>query len=140
MFTISSEALDIDALKESLRDPGAGCSVTFEGWVRNSHEGRRVARLHYEVYGELAEREGGKILIEAVDQFHLSAARCVHRTGTLEIGEAAVWIGVSAPHRPDAFAACRYIIDEIKQRVPIWKKEEYLDGDSAWVEGESERS
>lgn len=105
----------------------------FEGWVRNENEGRAVRRLEYEVYEPLAIVEGEKVLQEAKDQFPHIDALCVHRSGLLEIGDCAVWVGVSAAHRDEAFKACRYIIDEIKTRLPIWKKEHYVDGDSGWV-------
>lgn len=101
--------------------------------MRNENEGKPVERLEYEVYEPLAVKEGEKVLAEARQQFpHLQAA-CAHRSGLLEIGDCAVWVGVAAPHRDEAFKACRYIIDEIKLRLPIWKKEHYVDGDSGWV-------
>ncbi len=133
MFAISTVPIDIDALRADMGDPGAGGYCVFEGWVRNLNEGRTVERLEYETYEPLAIKEGEKVLAEANDRFpHLKAA-CVHRTGLLEIGDCAVWVGVSSPHRDEAFKACRYIIDEIKIRLPIWKKEHYADGDSGWV-------
>lgn len=133
MFSISTSPLDPRALKEELHDPGAGACVTFEGWVRDHNDGRRVTRLEYEAYPEVAIKEGDVILKSAIEKFDLCGARCVHRVAALEIGDMAVWIGVSAGHRGAAFEACRYIIDEIKTRVPIWKKEYYEDGDSGWV-------
>jgi molybdopterin synthase catalytic subunit len=78
-------------------------------------------------------REGERIVAEAIARFGAARAACVHRVGELAVGELAVWVGVSAPHRDEAFRACRYIIDEVKHRLPIWKKEHYLDGDSGWV-------
>ena len=133
MFSISDMPLDTTTLKAQLADPGAGACVTFEGWVRDYNDGRRVLRLEYEAYPEVALKEGTAILEAAIDKFDLVAARCVHRVGALEIGDMAICIGVSAGHRGAAFEACRYIIDEIKVRVPIWKKEYYEDGDSGWV-------
>lgn len=133
MFDLSAEALRPDALKRSLERRAAGACVTFEGWVRDHNEGRRVLRLEYEAYPELCRTEGGRIVAEAVRRHGLLAAHCVHRTGALEIGDAAVWVGAVSPHRAEAFAACRYIIDAIKCSVPIWKKEHYEDGDSGWV-------
>ena len=133
MFSISQTLLEPSVLKIELANPAAGACVTFEGWVRDHHEGRRVLRLEYEAYPEVATKEGTAILEEAIEKFDLTAASCVHRVGALEIGDMAVWIGVSAGHRGEAFEACRYIIDEIKTRVPIWKKEYYEDGDSGWV-------
>ena len=107
--------------------------MTFEGWVRDHNDARAVTRLDYQAYGPLAENEGAAILDEACSRFGLRAARCVHRVGALAIGEMAVWVGVSADHRDAAFAACRWIIDEVKRRVPIWKNEHYADGESGWL-------
>ena len=132
-FSFSSVPFDTAALRESLADSAAGGFAAFEGWVRNHNEGKVVARLEYEAFEALAVKEGERIIEEARRRFPILQAACVHRTGPLDIGELAVWVGVSAPHRDEAFAACRYIIDEVKHRVPIWKKEHYLDGDSGWV-------
>ena len=133
MFAISDNDIVVDDLREQLMDPGAGGLCVFEGWVRNENEGRTVERLEYEVYAPLAVSEGEKVIAEAEDKFPHLQACCVHRSGLLEIGDCAVWIGVAAPHRDEAFKACRYIIDQIKLRLPIWKKEHYVDGDSGWV-------
>jgi molybdopterin synthase catalytic subunit len=132
-FRLSSGPLDTAALRLGALDPSAGGFVAFEGWVRNHHEGRAVLRLAYEAFPALAEKEGARVLAEAVKQFGVVRALCVHRTGELAIGDVAVWVGVSAHHRDEAFRACRYVIDEIKQRVPVWKKEHYADGTSSWV-------
>jgi molybdopterin synthase catalytic subunit len=86
------------------------------------------------VFGPLAEKEGARIVEEALRKFAVAKALCVHRTGLLEIGGIAVWVGVEAGHRGAAFDACRFVIDEVKARVPIWKKEHYSDGRSEWVE------
>ncbi len=134
MFRLSADPLVPAVLQRGLTSPGAGASVTFEGWVRNQNDGRPVTALEYEAFGELAEREGAKVLAEAREKFPIVVAACVHRTGRLEIGGLAVWVGVSAAHRGAAFDACRYIIDEVKARVPVWKKEHYADGGPAeWV-------
>ena len=133
MFAISDNAISVDALREQLMDPGAGGLCVFEGWVRNENEGRTVERLEYEVYEPLAVSEGEKVIAEAKELYPHLQACCVHRSGLLEIGDCAVWVGVAAPHRDEAFKACRYIIDQIKVRLPIWKKEHYVDGDSGWV-------
>jgi len=101
--------------------------------VRDHHAGRAVDGLDYQAYAALAEIEGGRILAEAMTRFDVVAAGCVHRVGTLAIGDLAVWVGVSAAHRGAAFDACRYIIDEVKQRVPIWKREHYREGDADWL-------
>jgi molybdopterin synthase catalytic subunit len=132
-LVITPHPIDAGELAAALADPGAGACVAFEGRVRNRNEGRDVERLEYEAYAPLAEKEGGRIIAEARQRWPVIAARCVHRTGMLEIGDCAVWVGVVSPHRDEAFAACRYIIDEVKLRLPIWKKEHYADGDSGWV-------
>lgn len=133
MFAISDSKIDPAALKTALQQDGAGACVTFEGWVRDHNEGQAVTRLDYEAYTSMAEKEGRKILEEARAKFPITSARSVHRVGNLSIGECAVWVGVASAHRAAAFDACRYIIDEVKARVPIWKKEHYATGDSGWV-------
>lgn len=132
-FRFSRSALDVAALRATLADPACGGYAAFEGWVRDHNEGQRVQHLEYEAYEALAVREAERIVAEAVTRFGIAHAACAHRTGDLAVGELAVWVGVSAPHRDEAFRACRYIIDEIKHRLPIWKKEHYLNGDSGWV-------
>ena len=101
--------------------------------MRNHNEGQDVLRLEYEGYEPVAVAEGHKILDEAMAKYPHLEAHCVHRTGMLEIGDCAVWVGVASHHRDEAFKACRYIIDELKHRLPIWKKEHYVDGNSVWV-------
>jgi molybdopterin synthase catalytic subunit len=133
VIEISAAPIDTAALQASLADPAAGGYCAFEGWVRNENEGHTVERLEYEAYEPLAIAEGQKVLDEARERFGILGARCVHRVGMLELGECAVWIGVASKHRDEAFKACRYIIDEIKVRLPIWKKEHYTDGNSGWV-------
>lgn len=133
LFLVSDSTIRTDELREQMSLPAAGGFCVFEGWVRNENEGRTVERLEYEAYEPLAIKEGENVLVEAMQQFPYLQARCVHRTGILEIGDCAVWVGVAAAHRDEAFKACRYIIDEIKVRLPIWKKEHYGDGDSGWV-------
>ena len=132
-FHLSSEPVDTARLRDGLKHPGSGGFCAFEGWVRDSNEGRDVDGLEYEAYAELAEAEGERILAEAMARYGVTDAGCVHRTGDLKVGDLAVWVGVSAAHRDEAFRACRYIIDEIKHRLPIWKKEHYLSGDTQWV-------
>jgi molybdopterin synthase catalytic subunit len=133
MFTISPEPIDPAVLARDLRDPGAGACATFEGWVRNRNDGRMVLGLDYEAYSALAEKEGARILEEAGAKFSILKAVCAHRTGALALGDLAVWVGVAAAHRGAAFDACRYIIDQTKLRVPIWKREHYADGTTEWV-------
>jgi molybdopterin synthase catalytic subunit len=132
-FRLSATPLDPVALQRALADARAGACVTFEGWVRNRNDGQPVRALEYEAYAPLAEKEGARILAEAQNKFGLLGAACVHRTGHLQLGELAVWVGVTAEHRGAAFDACRYIIDEAKARLPIWKKEHYAGGATAWI-------
>jgi molybdopterin/thiamine biosynthesis adenylyltransferase/molybdopterin synthase catalytic subunit/rhodanese-related sulfurtransferase len=132
-FSFTREKIDAGELRKQLFDPVAGGYTSFEGWVRNHNEGLAVGHLEYEAFEPLAIREGERIVAEAITRFGIEHAACVHRIGDLAIGEMAVWVGVSARHRAEAFSACRYIIDEVKHRVPIWKKEHYENGDSGWV-------
>ena len=132
-FRLQTAPIAADARAAGLTAPANGGYVSFEGWVRDHNEGRRVLRLEYEAMSSLAEREGERIIAEACARFGVEHAVCVHRVGPLEIGAIAVWVGVAARHRDEAFRACRYVIDEVKHRVPIWKKEYYEDGDSGWV-------
>ena len=132
-FRLSTVPVDLAALRAELADPACGGYTAFEGWVRNHNEGLEVLRLEYEAYAPLAVREGERIAAEACERFGVTHVLCVHRVGALAIGDLAVWVGVSAPHRDEAFRACRYVIDEVKHRVPVWKKEHYVNGDSGWV-------
>jgi molybdopterin synthase catalytic subunit len=132
-FELSGAPIDAAALSRALADAGAGACVTFEGWVRNKNAGRSVHRLDYQAYGALAAKEGAAILAEAQEKFAIVGVRCVHRVGALVVGDLAVWVGVSAAHRDAAFAASRFVIDEVKKRVPIWKNEHYADGESGWL-------
>jgi molybdopterin/thiamine biosynthesis adenylyltransferase/molybdopterin synthase catalytic subunit/rhodanese-related sulfurtransferase len=132
-FSFTREKIDEGALRKQLFDPAAGGYTSFEGWVRDHNEGLAVRHLEYEAFEPLAVKEGERIVTEAIARFGIEHAACVHRIGDLAIGDMAVWVGVSARHRAEAFLACRYIIDEVKHRVPIWKKEHYQNGDSGWV-------
>ena len=132
-FSISSSAIDVAATRQSVADNSCGALVVFEGWIRDHNEGREVERLEYEVYRPVAEKEGARIIDEAIERYGVSHALCIHREGLLELGDCAVIVCVSSPHRGAAFDACRYIIDETKTRLPIWKKEHYLEGVSEWV-------
>jgi molybdopterin synthase catalytic subunit len=132
-FALSPHPLDPAALAAGLADTRAGAWVTFEGRVRNLNEGRAVVALEYEAYGPLAEKEGARIVAEARERFAVLAVSCTHRTGRLALGDLAVWVGVTAAHRGAAFDACRYVIDQVKARVPIWKKEHYADGATEWI-------
>jgi molybdopterin synthase catalytic subunit len=132
-FRLSDTAIDVACDRAALDNAATGACVTFEGRVRNHNHGRAVRRLDYQAYASLAEAEGEAILANAVERFGLREARCIHRVGSLAIGDVAVWVGVSADHRDAAFAACRWVIDEVKKRVPIWKNEHYADGESGWL-------
>jgi len=132
-FRLTDTAIEPSALMEAFRDVRAGACVAFEGRVRDNSGGRPVRALDYEAYAPLAEKEGERILAEAGAKFEILWAACVHRTGSLELGDVAVWVAAAAGHRGAAFDACRYIIDETKARVPIWKREHYADGSSEWI-------
>lgn len=133
LFSLKDSPIDTVAFGQMLQADAAGACAIFEGRVRDHDEGRDVERLEYEAWNTMANREGTRIIAEAIKRFGLEHAFCVHRTGMLAVGEVAVWVGVSAPHRDEAFAACRYIIDRVKAEVPIWKKEYYTDGEAEWV-------
>ena len=132
-FEITGQAIDIAAFRERLIDRTCGAYVQFDGWVRDHNEGQAVLRLEYEVYEPLAVKEGNRIIEEAIERFGVSNAFATHRSGLMELTEVAVVVGVSSPHRGPAFDACRYIIDQAKIRLPIWKKEYYANGDAEWV-------
>jgi molybdopterin synthase catalytic subunit len=132
-FRFTESAIDTTGARRELVDLAAGAYVGFEGWVRNHNEGQVVARLEYEAFQDLAVKEGERIIVDALRRFPVKHALCIHRVGTLDLSDMAVWVGVSSAHRREAFDACRFIIDEVKHRVPIWKKEHYQSGDSGWV-------
>jgi sulfur-carrier protein adenylyltransferase/sulfurtransferase len=132
-FSFATTPIDTVAERRRVTDPACGGYASFEGWVRDHNEGQQVRHLEYEAFAALANKEGERIIAEAVARFGIEHAACVHRIGDLQLGELAVWVGASARHRQEAFLACRYIIDEVKHRVPIWKKEHYVNGDSGWV-------
>jgi len=132
-FAVSNAPIDVAAAKKAVADKSCGALVVFEGWIRDHNEGQDVERLEYEVYRPVAEKEGGRIIDEALERYAVSHAVCIHREGLLELGEIAVIVCVSSPHRGAAFDACRYIIDQTKTRLPIWKKEHYVTGISEWV-------
>jgi len=136
-FSIAARKFQPETERERIARPSCGGYVSFEGWVRDHNEGHKVQRLEYQAYEALALKEGSRIMAEAAERFPIENASCIHRVGELDIGDLAVWVGVSAGHRDEAFKACRYIIDEIKHRVPVWKKEYYEGGDSGWVNCEA---
>ncbi|NKB25666.1 MAG: molybdenum cofactor biosynthesis protein MoaE [Kiritimatiellae bacterium] len=133
MLKLTHTKIDSIELKRSLANPSAGALVTFEGWVRDVNKNRKVIRLEYEAAEELAQNEFKKIEQEVYQRYEILCLECVHRVGTLAVGDLAVWVSVISAHRKDSFSACEYIIDELKQRVPIWKKEHYLEWDSGWI-------
>lgn len=133
-FQFSPDPIEPAGLADGLVSPAAGAVVTFTGRVRDHSRGRAVARLEYEGAEELARALFAELEGEARAAYAVDEIRCVHRTGVLAVGEIAVWIGVSAAHRGAAFDACRFLIDELKHRLPLWKKEHYADGGSAWIE------
>ena len=132
-FEIVTAPIDPVRLKANLEADSAGACVCFEGWVRNVNDGEAVDALEYEAHPELAVTEANQVLAQARAKFDVAIVAGVHRVGLLAIGDCAVWVGVSAGHRGAAFDACRYVIDEIKHRLPIWKKEHYRSGVSGWV-------
>lgn len=132
-FALADAPFEIAPLRARLLRAEAGAHASFEGWVRNHNDGRAALGLRYEAYVALAETEGEAIVADALRRFAIADAACVHRIGDLAVGDLAVWVGVSAAHRDAAFAACRWIIDEVKARVPIWKHERYAEGDAAWL-------
>jgi molybdopterin synthase catalytic subunit len=138
-FALADLPIDVAALRRRLESTGAGAVVCFEGRVRDHNDGRAVDGLSYQAYAELAEAEGTRIVDEACARFDVRHVVCVHRIGDLALGEIAVWAGVSAGHRAAAFDACRYVIDEVKVRVPIWKREHYVEGASEWLHPGSDR-
>ena len=132
-FSLVSQTIDIASLAAELRDPAAGAVVTFDGLVRNHNAGQAVSHLEYQAYPALAISTGQRILEEEAVRHGILAAQAAHRTGPLEIGEAAVWVGVASAHRGPAFEAARAIMERLKYELPVWKKETYADGRSEWV-------
>ncbi len=134
MFTLSKQPIDSEALKARTINPKSGGFVSFEGWVRNHNENKDVVELHYEAHEKLAVKVGQQIINSAMQKFDINEACCCHRVGELKVGDMAVWVGVSANHRKAAFEACEYILNQTKAEVPIWKNEQYSNGESGWVE------
>jgi molybdopterin synthase catalytic subunit len=124
-----------DVLAASLLGCGEGAIVTFEGRVRGRNREREVERLEYEAYEEMGGVVLEEIAARARDRFSLNRVRVTHRVGVLSPGEVALAVAVSAAHRAEAFDAARWIVEQIKARLPIWKHEVYADGSSQWVEG-----
>ena len=131
-FLLSDEPLSLDRVVDEVRDEQAGAIATFTGTTRISSRGRTVTHLDYEAYEGMAERVMAEIAEGLQARYELSAVAIHHRVGRVGIGETSVVIAVSAPHRQDALAACKDAIDELKERVPLWKKEVYSDGEE-WI-------
>lgn len=133
MIQITAEPIDAAALTERVRSTRAGAVCTFLGTARELTGDRRTARLEYEAYPGMAERKLGELEAEARRRWPIIELALVHRVGRLDLGEISVVVAVSCPHRHQAFDACRWLIDTIKNVVPIWKKENYADGTEEWV-------
>ena len=131
-FRLGGEPLSLDAVVDEVRSDQAGAIATFLGTTRLESRGRTVLHLDYEAYEEMAEQVMSEIAAELKTRYEVCEIAIHHRTGRVEIGEASVVIAVSAPHRQDALAACKDAIDTLKERVPLWKKEVYEDGEE-WI-------
>jgi molybdopterin synthase catalytic subunit len=134
MFVVTDQPLDPAPLVESVRRDAAGAVALFYGIVRNENLGRRVQYLEYDAYPEMAIKKMKEVAAEVCAKFPVEAVGVMHRTGRLEIGETSLLVAVSSGHRKEAFDACHYAVDRIKQIVPVWKKEVWEDG-SEWIEG-----
>jgi molybdopterin synthase catalytic subunit len=134
MIALSGEPLALAPLLEAVADPEHGGTATFAGTTRRESGEREVAALRYEAYEELALAEMEAIVREAREAFGATVA-LLHRVGRVEVGEPSVMVAASAGHRPAAFAACRYAIDELKARVPVWKQAVSADGATTWIDG-----
>lgn len=134
MIRLQEEAIRPADLLAAVRRDADGAVALFSGTVRDRSRDRRVIRLHYEAYPEMALQELAALRERTLERYAISDVAIVHRLGTLEIGETSVAVAVSAPHRAAAFEACRFVMDELKRSVPIWKKE-FFEGGEAWVEG-----
>ena len=133
-FLLTDQPIQPTTLRQQMLSLSAGGYCSYEGWVRDHNEGKAVSELHYSGYPAMAPSIAEAILHEAKEKFQIEDAAIVHRIGPLTIGDIAVWVGVTAHHRGDTFLACRYIIDNVKYRLPVWKREVYTDGTSAWIE------
>lgn len=132
---ITADAIDPARLLADTVSSSDGAALLFWGVVREQNDGRPVADLEYSAYAPMAEKEMLRIAEEARDRFGTGAIGVIHRTGLLAIGEASVAISVASPHRGEAYDASRYVIEQLKQRVPVWKREGYVDGEREWVPG-----
>jgi molybdopterin synthase catalytic subunit len=133
MIRLTQEVIDYHALTEEVRRNDCGAVVTFLGTVRELTDGRTTVALDYEAYSGMAEKKMAEIERETRGRWPVGGMVMVHRLGHLELGEVSVAVAVSCPHRGQAFEACRYAIDRLKEIVPIWKKEHWADGTTEWV-------
>ena len=133
MFRLTTDPLSTQDEMGAMVNEKAGAALAFEGWVRNHNQGQAVSSLEYQVYEALALKEGVKIVEEAKEKFNIFDASCIHRYGHLKIGEISILIIVNSAHRHDSYLASRFIIDEVKKRLPVWKKENYVTGEAKWV-------
>ena len=135
--SIVRDPIDPATVLARVGHPQDGASLLFVGVVRDHAEDRPVAGMRYDAYVEMAAEVLGTITSEATETLGTDRIAVIHRVGELKVGDPSVAIAVSSPHRAEAYAASRYVIEEIKKRLPVWKKERYADGDEAWVEGET---
>ncbi len=133
MIRLTAEPIDYHQLTEQVRRAECGGIVTFLGTVRDLTDGRMTTALDYEAYPGMAEKKMAEIERDTRQRWPVGDLALVHRLGHLEVGEVSVAVAVSCPHRAEAFEACRYAIDRLKELVPIWKKENWADGSSEWV-------
>ena len=134
-IAITRERIDADALMQGLKAGADGAVCAFDGIVRDNTRGRRTLHLDYEAYEEMALEQMGSLAAEAVAKYGVRDIAVVHRLGRLGVGETSVFIAVASAHRGAAFEACRWLIDTLKKTVPIWKKEQFVDG-AVWADGE----
>ena len=127
LIEIVDTPINVEALENWIEDPTCGAVVSFLGKVRNENEGKKISELEYTAYTEMALKQLEIILAEARNIWDVKKVALVHRLGKLKIGETAVAVFVASPHRKEAFCTCEYIIRELKKRVPIWKKEKYIN-------------
>lgn len=133
IIKLTHEPIDVGALVSATTSPTAGAVVLFLGTTRSVTDGRQTTVLDYEAYGEMAERKLRELAHEATQRWPIVHCAIVHRLGTVPPGEASVAIAVSTPHRQDAFEAGKWLIDTLKESVPIWKREQWADGTTEWV-------
>jgi len=132
LISITEKPIDVNKLLNDVSDQSSGASVLFTGTVRDHNEQDKVAKLHYEAYQEMAEKILQEIEIEIHKKWNINKFIAIHRTGTLKVGEVSVAVAVSAEHRKEAFEACRFGIDSIKEKAPIWKKE-FAESGTEWL-------